>query len=34
MLDPGKSSFVPKKGKTSVVMFVGLQGLLIVTVIC
>jgi signal recognition particle subunit SRP54 len=26
MLDPGKSSFVPKKGKTSVVMFVGLQG--------
>ncbi|PNY13128.1 signal recognition particle 54 kDa protein 2-like [Trifolium pratense] len=26
MLDPGKSSFVPKKGETSVVMFVGLQG--------
>ncbi|WJX70063.1 signal-recognition-particle GTPase [Trifolium repens] len=26
MLDPGKSSFVPKKGKSSVVMFVGLQG--------
>jgi signal recognition particle subunit SRP54 len=25
-LDPGKSSFTPKKGKTSVVMFVGLQG--------
>ncbi|KAI6689925.1 hypothetical protein NL676_026753 [Syzygium grande] len=27
MLDPGKPSFTPKKGKTSVVMFVGLQGL-------
>ncbi|KAH9611916.1 hypothetical protein KSS87_003061 [Heliosperma pusillum] len=26
MLDAGKPSFVPKKGKTSVVMFVGLQG--------
>ncbi|XP_058780453.1 signal recognition particle subunit SRP54 2-like [Vicia villosa] len=26
MLDPGKSSFVPQKGKPSVVMFVGLQG--------
>ena len=26
MLDPGKPSFTPKKGKTSVVMFVGLQG--------
>lgn len=28
ILDPGKPSFTPKKGKTSVVMFVGLQGLL------
>jgi signal recognition particle subunit SRP54 len=27
MLDPGKPSFTPKKGKTSVVMFVGLQGI-------
>ncbi|TVU34931.1 hypothetical protein EJB05_16789 [Eragrostis curvula] len=27
MLDPGKPSFTPKKGKPSVVMFVGLQGL-------
>ncbi|PPS15564.1 hypothetical protein GOBAR_AA05021 [Gossypium barbadense] len=26
MLDPGKPAFTPKKGKTSVVMFVGLQG--------
>ncbi|KAF0925273.1 hypothetical protein E2562_015981 [Oryza meyeriana var. granulata] len=26
MLDPGKPSFVPTKGKLSVVMFVGLQG--------
>ncbi|KAJ4798920.1 Signal recognition particle 54 kDa protein [Rhynchospora pubera] len=26
MLDPGKPSFTPKKGKTSVIMFVGLQG--------
>ncbi|KVI06046.1 AAA+ ATPase domain-containing protein [Cynara cardunculus var. scolymus] len=26
MLDPGKPSFAPKKGKTSIVMFVGLQG--------
>ncbi|KAI3866897.1 hypothetical protein MKX03_027130, partial [Papaver bracteatum] len=26
MLDAGKPSFMPKKGKTSVVMFVGLQG--------
>ncbi|KAK9087603.1 hypothetical protein Syun_029997 [Stephania yunnanensis] len=26
MLDPGKPSFTPKKGKTSIVMFVGLQG--------
>lgn len=26
ILDPGKPSFTPKKGKTSVVMFVGLQG--------
>ncbi|KAL9267961.1 Signal recognition particle subunit SRP54 2-like protein [Drosera capensis] len=26
MLDAGKPSFTPKKGKTSVVMFVGLQG--------
>ncbi|KAJ6302996.1 hypothetical protein OIU77_016977 [Salix suchowensis] len=26
ILDPGKSSFTPKKGKPSVVMFVGLQG--------
>ncbi|KAL6005909.1 hypothetical protein ACLOJK_039954 [Asimina triloba] len=25
MLDPGKPSFTPKKGKTSIVMFVGLQ---------
>ncbi|KAL0354817.1 UNVERIFIED_CONTAM: Signal recognition particle protein 2 [Sesamum radiatum] len=25
ILDPGKPSFTPKKGKTSVVMFVGLQ---------
>lgn len=27
MLDPGKPSFTPKKAKTSVVMFVGLQGI-------
>ncbi|KAG5547456.1 hypothetical protein RHGRI_013224 [Rhododendron griersonianum] len=27
MLDTGEPSFMPKKGKTSVVMFVGLQGL-------
>ncbi|TVU37570.1 hypothetical protein EJB05_10892 [Eragrostis curvula] len=27
MLDPGKPSFTPKKGKPSVVMFVGLQAL-------
>ncbi|KAL0910505.1 hypothetical protein M5K25_021494 [Dendrobium thyrsiflorum] len=26
MMDPGKASFTPKKGKTCVVMFVGLQG--------
>ncbi|XP_010049962.2 signal recognition particle 54 kDa protein 2 [Eucalyptus grandis] len=26
MLDPGKPSFTPQKGKTSVIMFVGLQG--------
>ncbi|KAF9614006.1 hypothetical protein IFM89_014806 [Coptis chinensis] len=26
ILDPGKPSFTPKKGKTSVIMFVGLQG--------
>ncbi|KAJ0986785.1 hypothetical protein J5N97_005141 [Dioscorea zingiberensis] len=26
MLDPGEPSFTPKKGKTSVIMFVGLQG--------
>ncbi|KAI3944229.1 hypothetical protein MKW98_016459 [Papaver atlanticum] len=26
MLDTGKPSFMPKKGKTSVIMFVGLQG--------
>ncbi|XP_037441540.1 signal recognition particle 54 kDa protein 2-like [Triticum dicoccoides] len=26
MLDPGKLAFNPKKGKSSVVMFVGLQG--------
>ncbi|PQQ04995.1 Signal recognition particle 54 kDa protein 3 [Prunus yedoensis var. nudiflora] len=26
MLDPGKPSFPPKKGKPSVVMFSGLQG--------
>ncbi|CAI9104521.1 OLC1v1003211C1 [Oldenlandia corymbosa var. corymbosa] len=26
MLDPGKPAFAPKKGKTGVVMFVGLQG--------
>ena len=26
MLDPRKPSFTPKKGKPSVVMFVGLQG--------
>ncbi|KAL3633067.1 hypothetical protein CASFOL_026051 [Castilleja foliolosa] len=26
ILDPGKPSFIPKKGKPSVVMFVGLQG--------
>ncbi|KAK9232281.1 hypothetical protein WN943_022527 [Citrus x changshan-huyou] len=26
MLDPGKPSFTPKKGKPSVIMFVGLQG--------
>lgn len=29
MLDPGKPSFTPKKGKTSVVMFVGLQGMML-----
>lgn len=29
MLDPGKPSFTPKKGKPSVVMFVGLQGELV-----
>lgn len=29
MLDPGKPSFTPKKGKTSVIMFVGLQGMLV-----
>ncbi|KAI7987483.1 hypothetical protein LOK49_LG13G01651 [Camellia lanceoleosa] len=29
MLNPGKPSFTPKKGKASVVMFVGLQGVLI-----
>ncbi|WJX75685.1 signal-recognition-particle GTPase [Trifolium repens] len=28
ILDPGKPAFAPKKGKASVVMFVGLQGLL------
>lgn len=27
MLDPGKPSFSPKKGKPSIVMFVGLQGI-------
>ncbi|KAK4796525.1 hypothetical protein SAY86_028851 [Trapa natans] len=26
MLDPGKPSFTPKKGKPSIIMFVGLQG--------
>jgi len=26
MLDPGKEAFKPKKGKTNVIMFVGLQG--------
>jgi hypothetical protein len=26
MLDPGKPSFTPSKGKPNVVMFVGLQG--------
>ncbi|KAG5115048.1 hypothetical protein JHK82_038317 [Glycine max] len=30
ILDPGKPSFTPKKGKTSVVMFVGLQGIWLV----
>ncbi|KAJ6670764.1 SIGNAL RECOGNITION PARTICLE 54K PROTEIN SRP54 [Salix viminalis] len=29
ILDTGKPSFTPKKGKTSVVMFVGLQDLVI-----
>lgn len=29
MLNPGKPSFVPKREKTSVVMFVGLQGLFV-----
>lgn len=29
MLDPGKPSFTPKKGKPSIVMFVGLQGIFI-----
>lgn len=29
MLDPGKPSFTPKKGKPSVIMFVGLQGMLV-----
>ena len=29
ILDPGKPAFTPKKGKTSVVMFVGLQGMLL-----
>nr|GMD18322.1 signal recognition particle 54 kDa protein 2 [Ipomoea batatas] len=31
ILDPGKPSFTPKKGKTSVVMFVGLQGNFIIS---
>ncbi len=26
MLDPGKEPFVPKKGQTNIIMFVGLQG--------
>ncbi|KAJ6838626.1 signal recognition particle 54 kDa protein 2 [Iris pallida] len=26
ILDPGKPSYTPKKGKTSIIMFVGLQG--------
>ena len=30
MLDPGKPCFAPKKGKTSVVMLVGLQGTLFI----
>jgi len=30
MLDPGKPAFVPKKGKPNVIMFVGLQGELLV----
>lgn len=30
MLDPGKPSFTPKKGKPSVVMFVGLQGIIMI----
>ena len=30
MLDPGKAAFVPKKGKPNVIMFVGLQGELLV----
>ncbi|XP_058075567.1 signal recognition particle subunit SRP54 2-like [Magnolia sinica] len=34
MLDPGKPSFTPKKGKTSVVMFVGLQGMFGKTTTC
>lgn len=33
MLDPGKPSFTPKKGKASVVMFVGLQGTLFISLL-
>lgn len=33
MLDPGKPSFTPKKGKQCVVMTVGLQGLLIMALL-
>jgi signal recognition particle subunit SRP54 len=34
MLDPGKPSFTPKKGKPSVVMFVGLQGWPFIAALC
>jgi signal recognition particle subunit SRP54 len=30
MLDPGKPCFTPKKGKTSAIMLVGLQGTLFI----
>ena len=32
MLDAGKPSFTPKKGKPSIVMFVGLQGISVLNI--